>query len=192
MRKINPTLYGFKSLTGDCNYLDYGATWCRLIPGTREYHIISLINWEDSCGEREAKEIGETYCMDLSIVDLDAIPLETIQSALKSCGVDLDTEEMTDEWRAEVCHSDGAQAPMQSVNTSNFHKTFRALAKYSRELQTDADKHSAAMERPVNKLGSTADEYMRGDLTSALARGIERGDTNARIIAKIYGYKEND
>jgi hypothetical protein len=39
----------------------------------------------------------------------------------------------------------------------------------------------------VNKIGSTAAEFMRGDFTSAMVRGCEAGDANARLMAKMHG-----
>ena len=192
MRKTNPTLYGFKFLIGDCSYLDYGAKWFRVVPDTREYHIIELINWDDTVGEREAKEIGETYNLSLSIVDLDAISVETRQSALESCGVSLDTDGMTDEWQAEACHGYGACAPISDVNTSNFHKTFKDLARQSRAISKDTELRQSVMEKPVNRIGSTADECMRGDFQSALVRGLQKGDTAARVLGKMHGLTDAD
>jgi hypothetical protein len=47
------------------------------------------------------------------------------------------------------------------------------------------------MQRPVNALGSTAAEYMRGDLDSAMQRGCEAGDPTARLVAKMHGTPEH-
>jgi hypothetical protein len=188
MPKINPDLYGFRFMTGDVNYLDYGAKWVRLVSGTREYHIIELINWEDSVGEREAKEIGHTYNMSLSIVDLDKLTPENKASALSYIGAE-NNPDVTDEWLADGCHSYGLRAPIRYVDTSNCHKTFRSLAAYSRELSSNQYVKSGAMRRKVNRIGSTADEFMRGDLNSALVRGIIRDDPTALLLAKIQGYK---
>ena len=190
MRNINPTLYGFKFLTGNLDYLTYGAKWFRLIPETREYHILELINWEDSCGEAEAKQVGSTYCMDLSIVDLDMIDTAHLESALECYGVSLDQDGMTDEWRAEAYHGYGLRAPIDSANTSNFHRTFRNLARQSREISRDASTKRKSMQRPVNKIGSTAAEYMCGDLNAALVRGIMKEDPTAMLLAKIGGFQK--
>lgn len=186
MRKINPTLYGFQFSTGDVNYLDYGATWIRHV-GKREYHFVTLTNWENSCGEQEAAEIGEKYNLQLSIVDLDKIPEDKIVDALRSCGQVPEEANGNDAWVADYVHEYGLLAPITDVNTSNFHQTFKVLAKESREISGSKSARRRAMDRKVNKLGSTAAEFMRGDINSGLIRGVIKGEESALLVAKISG-----
>lgn len=63
------------------------------------------------------------------------------------------------------------------------------LREARREARALLDEYAleAAMDRPVNAIGSTAREYMKGDLTSAMQRGCEAGDKTARLVAKISG-----
>ncbi len=187
--KYNPDLYGFKFGTGDINYLDYGAIWYRVFEADPPiYHFIWLTNWEDACGSNAPKE---TYNMSLSEVNLGEITEDHLNSAFQYQGKDdwRTDPHVNDLWKAEVCLEYGLHAPLRDMNTSNFHKTFRELARYSRELSTDYQAHEAAMERPVNKIGSTASECMRGDLDSALFRGLAEGRQDAKIIAKMQGYQ---
>lgn len=44
---------------------------------------------------------------------------------------------------------------------------------------------SERMERPVNKIGSTAAEYMTGDMRSAVLRGVANNDVAAEILLKM-------
>ena len=185
--KTNLDLYGFKFATGDVNYLTYGATWYRHVAGTREYHFVTLVNWEDSVSEREAREVGSKYCMDLAIVDLDELSQDRIISAFRLCGQTPEEAGGNDEWIADTCRSYGAYAPIASENTSNFHAMFRKLAKESRRITGSAAERRKVMARKVNKLGSTAAEFMRGDLNSALIRGVIAGDKRGLLVAKISG-----
>lgn len=186
-----PTLYGFKFATGDVNPLDYGATWVRPI-GERSFHFIRLINWEDSCCEKEAKEVGYKYNMQLSEVDLADIGLDRLLEAFESQG---NTEMLLagkcdDAWQALTCLEYGCYAPLNDVNTSNFHKTFRLLARESRQLTASKEAHDRAMSKRVNRLGSTAREYMQGDIDSAVERGLAAGDDVCKLVAKIQGRQE--
>ncbi len=47
------------------------------------------------------------------------------------------------------------------------------------------------MDRPVNKIGSTAREYARGDTNSALMRGLAKDDKTSEIIAVMQYGREN-
>jgi hypothetical protein len=165
----------------DANWLDYGGTWYRHVTG-RRFHFISILNWADTCGEREAAEVGSTYCVDLAEVDLDEIPESEIRSSLASCGCE--EENPSDLVRAGCCHDSGSKAPLSSVNGNNAWRLIREAKAESRALD-DPRKHDTAMERTVNKLGSTAAEYMSGDLSSALWRGVYANDPTAMLMLKI-------
>ena len=80
----------------------------------------------------------------------------------------------------------GISSPLHAESTNNAHKGIAACRKESYRLERDAAAYEDAMERPVNRLGSTAREFGRGDLNSALVRGLEAGDAGARIMGKMY------
>lgn len=44
-----------------------------------------------------------------------------------------------------------------------------------------------ALEGPVNKIGTTGLEALRGDILGGLSRTIASGSTEGRILAKMYG-----
>lgn len=166
----------FKWLTGDCNFVDYGGKWIRRV-GERRFHIIELMNWIEAVGEREAAEVGAKYCVDLSEVDLTAIDPT---KALKSCGYEqadsgaivqpCDGAEICDAAHAdlciaEACHGYGANAPLWGESGNNYLKLMRSARSFSRSLD-DAAAHEDAMDRPVNKIGTSARNYMIGNLWS--------------------------
>jgi hypothetical protein len=82
-------------------------------------------------------------------------------------------------------HAYGAQAPLWSEAGKNAHKLLRAAKRESRLLATNAAEYEARMDRPVNKIGSTAREYASGDFSSAVLRGLSEGRTDAMIMAKM-------
>ena len=60
---------------------------------------------------------------------------------------------------------------------------WRECAQESRSIAGDPD----ALDRgSVNGIGQTPREYMTGDMSSALARGLESGDPACGLIAKMY------
>jgi hypothetical protein len=184
-------MQGFKVLSGDVDYLSYGGKWYRVVPGTNElrYHIIELINWEDAVGSDA--DGGPTYNVDLSEVDLGALSAESMRSAMECCGVDRDYLEDLDPGQAELmiaecCHSYGCKAPLWSADGNDARKLLAEAKQESRALD-DPDAHDRAMNRTVNAIGSTAAEYMTGDIWSALRRAKEDPTPSQAIILKMYG-----
>jgi hypothetical protein len=172
--------------SGDVNRADYGGTDMRQI-GPRLFQFIELLNMDEACGRDN--EGQPRYVVELSHVDLAALAPDTIKRAIESCGytdmpanTDALTRDMAD---AEACKSYGAAAPLGSWSGNNWHKLLREARREALTLARDAAALADRMERPVNALGSTAAEYMRGDLESATARGVQAGDPRAMIVAKM-------
>lgn len=92
---------------------------------------------------------------------------------------------------AETCKQYGHYAPLWD-DQGNGRIVLRRLARRAaRELASDAGSMESAMERPVNKIGSTAREFMQGDIFSAMQRGAESGDPESRLMAKMYGIPDD-
>jgi hypothetical protein len=115
---------------------------------------------DDACGSDN--EGRDTYCVELSEVDLDAIPAAAQASAWASCDggsmIDADDPDTVrrDMVAAGCCFDYGARAPLFDVSTDNVHKGFRACRAESYSLTRDAAALAARMDRPVNRIGSTA------------------------------------
>jgi hypothetical protein len=201
MAKQTNDFGSFKFLTGDVSFTDYGAKWVRKV-GARRFHVIELVNWAETAGESAAQDNGK-YNVSLSEIDLDSIPDESVASALESCGFTLATStygiryvysesagdviangDAIDLALVECCHGYGCKAPLEEFNGNNWRKLMRAAISASRALD-DSAAHVSAMARPVNAIGSTADEFMRGDISSAVLRGVAQGDVRAEILLKM-------
>lgn len=172
--------------TGDVNMLDYGGKNFRL-SAPRQFQVVELINMDDACGRDN--EGQPKYAVELRLVDLNALPQKTIDSALNSCGMEKE-QNPSDEVLAECCDSYGAHAPLGSWNGNNARKLLRQAYKEANALM-DLEALENKLEQPVNKLGSTAREFMAGDFTSAMQRGCESGNQDARIMAKMHGVPQD-
>lgn len=151
--------------------------------GIKSFQIIEWIDMDDACGRDN--EGQPRYVVDLGFVDLSKLSTAQIEGAMESCGFGRD---MVGDLNAiaEACHSYGYKAPLWSTQTN---ARVRGIAEAKREANAllDSDAFRARMQRPVNKVGSTADECMRGDFESAVDRGMLRGDPTCLLVGKIEG-----
>lgn len=172
----------FRWLAGDLNWLDYGGMWYRKTDCCK-YHVIKLVNLEDAGepidGNRYAVELGE---VDLEVADIDA--------AAKCCGLD-DPHSASELALVQVVAEYGQMAPFGEWVGNNARDLLKQARKRSLELD-DPDEYHEAMDKPVNKIGSTAREYQMGDFFSAIVRGLEQGNKDAWILAKMHGNSDQD
>lgn len=161
--------------------LDYGGKNFRQ-SGNRQFQVVELINMDEACGRDN--EGQPKYIVELRLVDLAAISEATLKSALDSCG--WEKMDQSDLCLAECCDSYGAHAPLESFSGNNAHKLLRQAYKAANAL-LDESALEEQLERPVNKIGSSAREFMNGDFMSAIQRGCESGNQDARIMAKMHG-----
>jgi len=162
----------FKFLSGNINYLTYSGSWYRKIKKD-VYHVITVFNWKDSVGEKEAKEIGAIYNISLDEIDLSIIPKEGIDKALEYCGLDQmenineikESNKLKDQLiLVESLKSYGQFAPLHSRNGNNFKKLFKECKNISNQISYDYGLHELYMEKPVNKIGTNARNYMLGNI----------------------------
>lgn len=147
----------------------------------RRFHFVRIIDMDDACGrdnEGQPRYVGE-----LLQVDLDDLPESTLNDALTCCGAE-EEENLTDDHKAYCCVGYGCSAPLWSESGGDRRKLERQAKRESRELD-DPDALEAAMDRPVNKIGSTAREFARGDIDAALSRGLAEGTQQAQILAQM-------
>jgi hypothetical protein len=81
---IIPKTRGFKVLSGDVNWKEYGCTWYRSL-GDGTYYILEFINFEDATGSLYN---GNKYCVRGSSIDLSpgGWSHDKISAALKCIG----------------------------------------------------------------------------------------------------------
>lgn len=168
--------------SGDVNMLDYGGKNIRAV-GKRQFQVVELINMDEACGrdnERQPK-----YVVELRLVDLASLSQANLDSALSCCGME-HREDLGDDCLAECVDTYGCHAPLGSWSGNNAHKLLRQAYAEANSL-LDSKALESALDRPVNKIGSSAREFMAGDFMSAMQRGCESGNPDARIMAKMHG-----
>ncbi len=154
-----------------------GLWWRELTP--RCFIGVRFTDMWENISERERGEM-QRYEATVAMVDLDAIGSDELASAVRSCG----WENMPDEPRAlaECLIRYGDYAPLGSY----YGNDLRQARREANELLADTDARSVALDKPVNAIGSTAAEFMRGDTWAALHRGVESGNKDAMLITKMY------
>ncbi len=186
----------FKFLTGDINWSDYGGKFWRRVakgagPTEGRFHVIEVINWNEHENDPEW-----TYHVELSEVDLDATSDKQLDDALRSCygeadALSVEGDPNAAQIKVEALHGYGSRAPLWDRSGNNINKLMKEARAESARLD-DPAAHEEAMNRPVNKLGSTAREYAQGDIYSAMTRGVSKGEASAKLMAKIHGASDDD
>ena len=163
----------FSFLTGDVNYTTYGGKWISTRQSNGEfdyYFVIELLNWRETVGEREAPP--ETYNVSLSVVSPQEAQ-DKIGAALDCCGI---TEAMLqsatgngyrDSVLVEALYTYGVHTPVWSKDGNNWRALMREARQEARQCEF---LFGFYLDRPVNRIGTTGWEALRGDLTSALER----------------------
>ena len=164
-------------LGGDVNWEDYGGKWCRKDPRVEgRYYVLDFINMDEACGRDN--EGADTYLCEVKIVNLAEISAESLKSAYDCCGLDVDDPEYQDDMvKVECLVGYGCAAPVHTEGGNSYPMRVRAAARrYAESLMADGALAEAHLDLPVNAIGSTAREYGRGDLDSAMDRNRERLD----------------
>lgn len=179
---------GWKDIGSDVSWDEYGGKWAkRARDGS--YYVLDFTNMYDACGERDCKRDGQAqYVCEVKRVDLSELDAKTLKSA-RDC-VCLDLESVDEKHRelaqVEACVSYGCAQPLESFSGDVRPSWIRAEARrYAEELMRDAQALEERLERPVNAIGSTAREYGRGDIDSALSRGPF--DPAKNLMRKLHG-----
>jgi len=165
-------------LTGDVSWEDYGAKWVRKDPNVEgRYYVLDFINMDEACGRDN--EGHDTYICEVKIVDLSDIDTETMKSAYDCYGLDLDNPD----YQSDLCKVDclvgyGCSAPVGSHSGNSYPLRVRAAARReAEELMKDSELAEHKLDQPVNRIGSTAREFGRGDIGSAMDRIREALDS---------------
>jgi hypothetical protein len=189
MRKKHhvPGLRGWIDLGSDDSWADCGGMWGKRAPDG-SWYVLRFENMYDAMGERECKASGiAKYECSVKRLDVAALSYESIASAMQSCGWslvtpaghienDYDGSVVVDGEHVEACIVAecvryGMGAPLEDFTGDVRPSNVRADARrYAETCMRDARLLAERLARPVNRIGSTADEYGRGDLDSAMRR----------------------
>ena len=163
----------FSFLTGDMDFTTYGGKWISTRQNNGEFDyffVVELLNWRETVGEREAPP--ETYNVSLSVVSPQEAR-DKVGAALDCCGISaamLETATRNgyrDHALVEALYSYGVHTPVWSKDGNNWRALFREARQ---EADSAATLFGFYLDRPVNRIGTTGWEALRGDLTAALDR----------------------
>lgn len=192
---------GWINIGSDVSWDEYGGKWAH---GAADgsFYVLDFTNMWNACGEEECKADGQPrYVCEVKRVDLADLPQDTIRNAMRSCGLRFTAEGIVSDQGdiiagpdsdhyplvlVEACVGYGASQPLDSFSGDSYPNRVRAKARRSAEaLMRDATALSERLDRPVNKIGSTAREYARGDIDAALSRGPF--DASKNLMRKLHG-----
>jgi hypothetical protein len=181
------TMVRFTFLTGDCNFVDYGGKWISNRQNNGEfdyYFVIELLNWRESVGEREAKEIGSKYHISLSVVAPSQVSENNMQQAYNCSGIGADTLRNAETGgylanvQAEALHGYSGGTQVYGANGNNWQSLMRLTKRESRQC---ASLLGFYLDRPVNRLGMTGWESIKlTDTRTVLERVLSEGSETSQ------------
>jgi len=167
-------------LGSDVNWIDHGGSWgCKAPDGS--WYVLQWTDMHDATGETS----GDRWIAEVRRVNLAEVPPRELEQALGSFDLDSDAGEIE---RVGACNSYGIYAPLENFWGSKYAERIRASAKrYALGLMTDASALDSALDRPVNRIGTTAREFGRGDISAGLRRYEQApsGDPTMDLMLKI-------
>lgn len=86
---------------------------------------------------------------------------------------------------AIACYEYGCKAPLDQWEGNSSSRMLRAARASAAQYKRDTSALAERMEHSVNKIGSTAREYMTGNILSGVLRGVASGDPVAELMLKM-------
>lgn len=170
----------FKFLTGD------GGKWIspKLNHGDFDHwFVLEFINMDEACGRDNEDQPKYHVC--LSAVAPSQVSQSDMDRAFASCGPDDPAYRANLICQVEALSSYGISAPLWQSNGNN-------IAKLMRDAKREAEiingiTFGFAMDRAVNRIGTTGWEAIKGDITAGLHRTIASGSVEGQILGKMHG-----
>lgn len=175
----------FTFLTGDVNWLQYGAKWVSPKQNNGDFDywlVIEFNNMDEACGRDNKGQ--PRYNVSLSAVSPAQAGQKNLDSAFECSGVPEGDCRSNPIVQVECLHGYGIHAHLWQSSGSNAHSLLREARKQARAASS---LFGFYMDGPKNKIGTTGWEAIKGDLDSALARTIASGSVEGRILAKMHG-----
>ena len=188
---------GWLDVGSDVSWEDYGGQWGkRASEGV--WFFVKFENMLEYMSEGELKQGGhDVYYAQVKQVDLREVPVSEVESAMKSCGPD-DLEryevEIHEAIHATACADYGIYAPLDQFEGKRAAVVRAEAFRAAEEYMVDADSLESALDKPVNKIGSTARDFRMGDClaglkryTDSIAGSGDAPDATKNLMLKMYG-----
>jgi len=147
-------------LSGDTNYLSYGAKWIsrKLNNGDFNYWlVVELINIHKAIDEKRPVK----YILNISVVS----PSEAsnhLDSVIESYGYRNKPKlNYTNEEKVKLLHSYGIQAPISGIEGNNFHKMWKQVHEELNKIKILFD---FFMDKQLNCIGNTGWDFVKGEI----------------------------
>ena len=205
MRRDYSNMPGWTMLSGDRDWSGVRAMWYKKAPDGTYFVVIfeNMREYDEGAVERGEWDEFNAEVKSLNLQDLD--PRE-LKSALDSCGWrwdpdgiirnDYDNEPLVNDKdeslivALDVCLRYGLGCPLWSDTATGHPLRLRAAARREAEsLMNDPDALDELLDRPVNKIGSTAREFGAGNIQAAFdrIRATEDPDPARQLAARLQG-----
>lgn len=191
---------GWIDLGSDVNWEDYSGLWGKKAPdGT--WFVLVFTNMEDACGDDalHGPEPMRYHCEVRQICPKELSPKQQ-SDILTYIGMDEEdllemTPEMAEQVMVEAASSYGIYAPLCSDHSMARPTWLRAAMKREAEAYMgEPDLLEAALDQPVNRIGSTARDFRAGNIDAGLKRYAaevqatgEAPDESKNLMLKIQG-----
>lgn len=160
----------FTFLIGDRNWQTYGGKFVSAKQNSGEFDywfVMDVLNWEDAVGEREAKEVGATYCVSLYSVSPSEAGADSLKSAFECYGMDSEDLKADPLVQVEALVSYGTYAQLWSQNGNNLAKLMRQAREQAR---ISSMLYGFYMDKPANRIGTSNWDMQRGNILAGLDR----------------------
>lgn len=178
--------FKFKFLTGDVCWEEHGGTWIsrKLCNGDFDFYLVLSLERMDNTWDDET---DTEYLCQLNVVSPEAANEESIAGACSFTGCPYESWETLDqEIQVDVLSANGTRTPVWHAFGSSYRDLFKeALAFARNELATF---FGSIMDRPVNRVGTTGWEAVRGDWMAWLDRPSPNPETT--LCKKLHGFFE--
>ena len=188
---------GWIDVGSDVSWEDYGGHWGkRAAEGV--WFFVKFENMAEHMSESEMKEGGYAlYYAQVKQVDLREVPVSEVEAAMKSCGPDdlSRYDEAEHEMIHATCCADyGTYAPLDEFQGPRALQVRADAFRCAESYMADADSLDSALDRPVNKIGSTARDFRGGNCLAGLERYTAQiagsgsaPDATKNLMLKMYG-----
>jgi hypothetical protein len=123
--------------------------------------VVELLDMEEHVGEREAREMGGKYHISISVVSPSEAGNKNLNAAAESWGAEVKVKDMTAETKVEMLSDYGVKATVWQKAGSNAKKLLKAARDEAVKVE---GLFGFYMDRPLNRIGNTGWDFIRGDI----------------------------
>jgi hypothetical protein len=195
-------------------YEDTHAVYCKSLTGeagkvAHRYLFVEVTDMQDACGDDWRGGGGDQFVWEVQLVDVLGVDASVWNSALDYCGqqdyyAEMVADEELDDGEklgklfpllADALRTHGTRAPLDDDSAPRFGWAVSRGVKRAEEILADERLMEDLLDRPVNRIGSSARDFMGGDCLAGLRRyagDVQDGERApdcpaSNLMLKMYG-----